>query len=80
MFWFGKRFETPLLVQSILMNVAMFALIQLCVTINNKVRVKAIFAIAIVIKAISNDLGFSHSYLYHSYGFFNHSLGCHSHI
>jgi len=35
-FWFGKRFETPLLVQSVLMNVAMFALIHLCVSINNK--------------------------------------------
>lgn len=35
-FWFGKRFETPLLVQSVLMNIAMFALIQLCVSINNK--------------------------------------------
>jgi len=35
-FWFGKRFETPLLVQSVLMNLAMFALIHLCVSINNK--------------------------------------------
>jgi len=35
-FWFGKHFETPLLIQSILMNLAMFALIQLCVGINNK--------------------------------------------
>ena len=36
-FWFGKHYETPLLVQSVLMNIAMFALIHLCVTINNKV-------------------------------------------
>jgi len=35
-FWFGNHFETPLLVQSVLMNIAMFALIQLCVSINNK--------------------------------------------
>jgi len=35
-FWFGNHFETPLLIQSILMNLAMFALIQLCVSINNK--------------------------------------------
>ena len=36
-FWFGKHYETPLLIQSVLMNIAMFALIHLCVTINNKV-------------------------------------------
>lgn len=35
-FWFGNHFETPLLIQSILMNITMFALIQLCVEINNK--------------------------------------------
>lgn len=35
-FWFGKHFETPLLIQSILMNIAMFALIHICVGINNK--------------------------------------------
>ena len=35
-FWFGNHFETPLLVQSILMNLTMFALIHLCVKINNK--------------------------------------------
>jgi len=35
-FWFGNHFETPLLVQSILMNLAMFALIHLCVKISNK--------------------------------------------
>ena len=37
-FWFGRHFETPLLIQSVLMNIAMFALIHLCVSINNKVR------------------------------------------
>jgi len=36
LFWFGNHYETPLLIQSILMNIAMFALIQLCVSINNK--------------------------------------------
>jgi len=36
LFWFGNHYETPLLIQSILMNLAMFALIQLCVSINNK--------------------------------------------
>jgi len=35
-FWFGNHFETPLLIQSILMNLTMFALIHLCVKINNK--------------------------------------------
>ena len=38
LFWFGKHYETPLLVQSILMNICMFALVQLCVEINNKVN------------------------------------------
>lgn len=32
---FGHRYETPLLVQSILMNLAMFALIQLCVSVQS---------------------------------------------
>jgi len=35
-FWFGKRYEAPLLIQSILMNICMFALVQLCVQVNNK--------------------------------------------
>jgi len=35
-FWFGKHYETPLLIQSILMNICMFALVQLCVSVNNK--------------------------------------------
>jgi len=36
LFWFGVQYETPLLVQSILMNLAMFSLVQLCTTINNR--------------------------------------------
>jgi len=35
-FWFGKHYETPLLIQSILMNICMFALVQLCVKVNTK--------------------------------------------
>ncbi|KAI1301244.1 hypothetical protein HDE_03144 [Halotydeus destructor] len=31
LFWFGKRFETPLLIQSVVMIIAMFAMIELCV-------------------------------------------------
>lgn len=34
LFWFGRHYETPLLIQSILMNMAMFALVHLCVNIN----------------------------------------------
>jgi uncharacterized protein with PQ loop repeat len=36
LFWFGKHYETPLLVQSILMNICMFALVHLCVAVNNQ--------------------------------------------
>jgi len=36
LFWFGNLYETPLLIQSILMNIAMFAVIQLCVSVNTK--------------------------------------------
>eukprot|EP00096_Caligus_rogercresseyi_P003528 TRINITY_DN1669_c0_g1_i2.p1 TRINITY_DN1669_c0_g1~~TRINITY_DN1669_c0_g1_i2.p1 ORF type:complete len:259 (+),score=65.85 TRINITY_DN1669_c0_g1_i2:202-978(+) len=36
LFWFGRFYETPLLIQSILMNLTMLALIQLCVKINSK--------------------------------------------
>lgn len=36
LFWFGNHYETPLLIQSVLMNIAMFAVIQLCVAINTK--------------------------------------------
>ncbi|XP_026325955.1 PQ-loop repeat-containing protein 1 isoform X2 [Hyposmocoma kahamanoa] len=33
LFWFGKRYELPLLVQSIVMNITMFVMIHLCVTV-----------------------------------------------
>ncbi|KAH0564276.1 solute carrier family 66 member 2 isoform X2 [Cotesia glomerata] len=36
LFWFGKRFELPLLFQSILMNITMLFMIKLCVNINSK--------------------------------------------
>ncbi|XP_054165386.1 solute carrier family 66 member 2-like isoform X1 [Oppia nitens] len=36
LFWFGRHFETPLLVQSIVMIIAMILLIELCIRTNNK--------------------------------------------
>lgn len=36
MFWFGKHFEYPLLIQSIIMNITMFAMIHLCVKVRNR--------------------------------------------
>ncbi|XP_014213676.1 PQ-loop repeat-containing protein 1 isoform X2 [Copidosoma floridanum] len=36
LFWFGRHFEIPLLLQSILMIIAMFFMIRLCVNIRNK--------------------------------------------
>lgn len=33
LFWFYKRFELPLLVQSIVMSIAMFLMIHLCVNV-----------------------------------------------
>ncbi|KAF5298388.1 hypothetical protein FQR65_LT01166 [Abscondita terminalis] len=36
LFWFGKHFEYPLLIQSIIMNVMMFLMIHLCVHVKNK--------------------------------------------
>ncbi|CAL8102146.1 unnamed protein product [Orchesella dallaii] len=36
LFWFGKPFETPLLIQSILMNAAMLMMIHLCVRVKAK--------------------------------------------
>ncbi|XP_022820692.1 PQ-loop repeat-containing protein 1 isoform X3 [Spodoptera litura] len=36
LFWFGKRYETPLLIQSIVMNVTMFVMIHLCVNVRKK--------------------------------------------
>ena len=35
----GRHYEIPLLIQSILMNIAMFALIHLCVNVNTKDRI-----------------------------------------
>ncbi|XP_022900959.1 solute carrier family 66 member 2 isoform X1 [Onthophagus taurus] len=35
LFWFGRHFEYPLLIQSIIMNITMFAMIHLCVHIRN---------------------------------------------
>ncbi len=40
-FRFGRHYEIPLLIQSILMNIAMFALIHLCVNVNAKDRIAA---------------------------------------
>lgn len=36
---FGRHYEIPLLIQSVLMNMAMFALIHLCVQVNAKDRI-----------------------------------------
>ncbi|KAM3964749.1 solute carrier family 66 member 2 isoform 1-T1 [Aphomia sociella] len=36
LFWFGKRYELPLLIQSIVMNITMFIMIHLCVTVRKK--------------------------------------------
>ncbi|XP_067006944.1 solute carrier family 66 member 2 isoform X2 [Anabrus simplex] len=36
LFWFGRRYELPLLVQSIVMIVTMFMMVRLCVNIKNK--------------------------------------------
>ncbi|XP_072377092.1 solute carrier family 66 member 2 isoform X1 [Diabrotica undecimpunctata] len=36
MFWFGRHFEYPLLVQSMIMNVTMFLMIHLCVRVRNR--------------------------------------------
>ncbi|XP_050307301.1 solute carrier family 66 member 2 isoform X3 [Anthonomus grandis grandis] len=36
LFWFGKHFEIPLLIQSLIMNATMFAMIHLCVRTRNK--------------------------------------------
>lgn len=35
-FWFGKRYEIPLLLQSIFMIITMFVMIKLCVSIQNR--------------------------------------------
>ncbi|XP_021191313.1 solute carrier family 66 member 2 isoform X2 [Helicoverpa armigera] len=36
LFWFGKRYELPLLIQSIVMNCTMFVMIHLCVNVRKK--------------------------------------------
>ncbi|KAL0849362.1 hypothetical protein ABMA28_013671 [Loxostege sticticalis] len=36
LFWFGKRYELPLLIQSIVMNITMFVMIHLCVSVRKK--------------------------------------------
>ncbi|KAL0273581.1 UNVERIFIED_CONTAM: hypothetical protein PYX00_006217 [Menopon gallinae] len=36
LFWFGKRYETPLLLQSLIMNATMLIMVRLCVHIKNK--------------------------------------------
>uniref|UniRef100_A0A2A4JK92 Solute carrier family 66 member 2 n=1 Tax=Heliothis virescens TaxID=7102 RepID=A0A2A4JK92_HELVI len=36
LFWFGKRYEIPLLIQSIVMNCTMFVMIHLCVNVRKK--------------------------------------------
>lgn len=36
MFWFGKHFEYPLLIQSLIMNIAMFLMIHLCVKVRRR--------------------------------------------
>ncbi|CAB3386947.1 Hypothetical predicted protein [Cloeon dipterum] len=40
LFWFGRGFELPLLIQSVIMNFAMLAMIKLCVDVKNKTIVK----------------------------------------
>ncbi|XP_065162953.1 solute carrier family 66 member 2 isoform X2 [Atheta coriaria] len=36
LFWFGKHFEYPLLIQSLVMNFTMFMMVHLCVSVRNK--------------------------------------------
>ncbi|XP_075214414.1 solute carrier family 66 member 2 isoform X2 [Lycorma delicatula] len=36
LFWFGKRYELPLLIQSFVMNFAMLVMVHLCVTVRHK--------------------------------------------
>ncbi len=35
-FWFGKHFETPLLVQSIVMIICMLVMLELCIRVHSK--------------------------------------------
>lgn len=41
MFWFGKRFELPLLAQSVIMIVTMMVLVELCVRVKNRSEIIA---------------------------------------
>jgi uncharacterized protein with PQ loop repeat len=36
LFWFGHPFELPLLIQSLVMNIAMFAMVHICVRVRRK--------------------------------------------
>lgn len=38
-FWFGHPFEIPLLLQSVIMNVAMLAMMQLCIKVRNRTQI-----------------------------------------
>ncbi|XP_018310845.1 PQ-loop repeat-containing protein 1 isoform X1 [Mycetomoellerius zeteki] len=39
LFWFGKHYELPLLLQSILMILAMFVMIKLCINVQNRTQI-----------------------------------------
>ncbi|EFN88260.1 PQ-loop repeat-containing protein 1 [Harpegnathos saltator] len=39
LFWFGKHYELPLLLQSVLMIFAMFVMIKLCINIQNRSQI-----------------------------------------
>ncbi|BES88462.1 PQ loop repeat [Nesidiocoris tenuis] len=39
LFWFGKRYELPLLAQSVIMNVMMLLMIHLCVKVKNRTQI-----------------------------------------
>lgn len=39
LFWFGKRYEIPLLLQSILMIITMFTMVKVCVNVRNKTEI-----------------------------------------
>uniref|UniRef100_A0A0A9Y8U0 Solute carrier family 66 member 2 n=1 Tax=Lygus hesperus TaxID=30085 RepID=A0A0A9Y8U0_LYGHE len=39
LFWFGKRYELPLLAQSMIMNVMMLLMIHLCVKVKNRSQI-----------------------------------------
>ncbi|XP_012521388.1 solute carrier family 66 member 2 isoform X3 [Monomorium pharaonis] len=39
LFWFGKHYELPLLLQSILMILTMFVMIKLCINVQNRTQI-----------------------------------------